>query len=136
MGYINQGAYEKNMDQINSVEDIDKLDDSSTSINLGNLLDCVDFSQRQALLNNAIRKICIDGTITIEGIDMFGLCNQFIFGSLTNEQLNNILKSVVSLDTFKSILVCMLNNGLTITEKKIGLGISKSEYKVVATRKA
>lgn len=119
------------MDQL---EEISKLPDGSSSLNIVDLLDRCNYEDRERVLNLCLSKIGIGDTITIEGDDINALFFEYIYGAMDPKATNNLIYNKKSIGSRSGLTASLLRNGFKIKSNQTRLGTLQCGFRIIAER--
>lgn len=89
------------------------FDGSLPSLNIGNSLDTLVFSERAEALKSACKKIAYEGTIEIEGVDYFDTVRAANQGFLPLEEFNQLICDTKSISALNNISIELIQLGFS-----------------------
>ena len=114
-----------------SISNLDLLSDNECDFILaGNIIDDFSLNQVGEVISNLLRKLRINGTITIGGTDLRLFCKNVINGLISESDASELLKTKQSMTNLNMMLETMKSAGLKIQSSKI-TGV---HYEITAIR--
>jgi len=113
------------------INNLDLLSDNECDFILaGNIIDDFSLSEVSEVISNLLKKLRINGTITIGGTDLRLFCKNVINGLISESDASELLKTKQSMTNLNMMLETMKSSGLKIQSSKI-TGV---HYEITAVR--
>ena len=119
---------------LESLQNIDKYPDGSISINAGNLLDQIEYGNRKTVLQKLCSKIKYGGTLFLNGHDVIYLGNAIYLGISSISKTNEIIANIKSLDSYINTVDNMKLFGLHIENGQLFCDEGCGLYKITGKR--
>lgn len=116
------------------IEQIEVLPDGSSKIDIKDMLEKYEHYKWRAVFNKCLDKIGMGKTITFNGTDLFSLMYNYLYGEITEEQMNQEIYTKKSIHSLNDLVQVLINRGFKIVRKDIQLGPFNANYVVEAER--